>query len=210
MFCLSAAVHEPKPTPTQLAGWLLIAIKKSSFIYMKVAAIQSAAPPHRHQLHTRDTMAPESCAICLSNFSCHTDRVYLPCGHPYHRHCVTQWIRTCRQDRPPPGVGCPVCRGHFDVTETLGLHQPVQPLLQPLSDRNNEVMRDRAQFHTDGEFTLHMNLRPRTLTGGICSFFTVIMLLFFTFIALVLWCWAVASIYVFCAGAKSSIILSWS
>jgi len=43
-----------------------------------------------------------SCSICLEDW-CKSDTVHvLPCGHPYHSHCLAKWLE---QD-----YRCPVCR----------------------------------------------------------------------------------------------------
>jgi hypothetical protein len=65
-----------------------------------------------------------SCSICLEDW-CKSDTVHeLPCGHPYHSHCLAKWLE---QD-----YRCPVCRYELDRQSSTDSHvsetsTPTQP-----------------------------------------------------------------------------------
>lgn len=42
----------------------------------------------------------KNCPICLKVFE--NNKVFLPCGHPFHADCILDWI-----DKKP---NCPICR----------------------------------------------------------------------------------------------------
>ncbi|XP_040275547.1 RING finger protein 44-like [Bufo bufo] len=45
---------------------------------------------------------PQSCIICLTDFTKGEQVTSLPCGHIYHHACITQWLQNNRS--------CPLCR----------------------------------------------------------------------------------------------------
>lgn len=52
-------------------------------------------------VHMPDVDPSAECAICLSLLSDRTS-MQLPCGHSYHRKCVSEWLRRT--------MTCPSCR----------------------------------------------------------------------------------------------------
>lgn len=47
-----------------------------------------------------------SCSVCLTAFEEHDEVVELPCGHHFHRECITKWLSECRRT-------CPLCGGEL-------------------------------------------------------------------------------------------------
>jgi hypothetical protein len=45
--------------------------------------------------------APDRCPICQEAYTDQDTLMLLPCQHPYHAGCVTEWLQVSKQ--------CPVC-----------------------------------------------------------------------------------------------------
>lgn len=48
------------------------------------------------------------CSICLEEMEEGSQIVKLPCGHLFHKTCVSKWLRTGSQT-------CPLCKEQFRV-----------------------------------------------------------------------------------------------
>jgi len=51
-----------------------------------------------------DEKAPLGCCICMEPYVSIENVNKLPCGHLFHRLCITEWTRK-------GNVSCPLCRG---------------------------------------------------------------------------------------------------
>lgn len=49
---------------------------------------------------------PVECAICYDAMTVASERKKTPCGHYFHKACLTTWTTTSHARRPP----CPMCR----------------------------------------------------------------------------------------------------
>lgn len=90
---------------------------------------------NRCPFHT--TRNEEQCSICLSDLTgpCKT----LPCGHVYHRRCISQWSRTGHHT-------CPYCREPFE--------EPPQQYRVTVTIEN---------LRTQQNYTYHSNVFPEMI-----------------------------------------------
>lgn len=67
--------------------------------------VMRAAPATRPEKPPQCRVDSDECPICLDAM---IEKTYLPCGHCFHKSCVTQWITY--------DASCPVCRRSHTLT----------------------------------------------------------------------------------------------
>ncbi|KAL6561327.1 hypothetical protein OROMI_016928 [Orobanche minor] len=55
---------------------------------------------------SNDCPAKQECSICLSEFQLAVEVDRLPCGHVFHKVCLTEWLNYWN-------MTCPLCRNHM-------------------------------------------------------------------------------------------------
>ena len=80
---------------------------KGNVIYDSSAFRNNISIPDRY-FQRRQPPTPQTCPICLN--VCYNRRTTTRCGHHFHMHCITPWIRLGHNT-------CPVCR----QTLTIGM-----------------------------------------------------------------------------------------
>ena len=68
------------------------------------------------------------CSICLNDYEDDKMCSTLPCGHVFHRACITQWLRCGRL----AGAECPLCKApgvRANPTRSPSLHRLLAPAL---------------------------------------------------------------------------------
>ena len=73
----------------------------------KPAGKQAAGKPTKRQTGGKPDDEDEVvCSICLADYVDDKMCSTLPCGHVFHRECITQWLRSGRM----AGADCPLCK----------------------------------------------------------------------------------------------------
>jgi Ring finger domain len=116
-----------------LALALLLTVWISSLLFLSPDPVSSpdllteefvyglcCSPQVAHELISNcEDDEPPSCPICLDPFQVDSTVTILPCGHPYHQHCVLPWL-TQRQSV------CPLCKFDMKLPTTSPHHHTLQ------------------------------------------------------------------------------------
>lgn len=87
--------------------------------------------------HLFGCQIPETCSLCLEEFSSVSIFRRLPCEHYFHQPCIDKWV--CKRD-----ASCPLCRKTFyDLCSTASVPTPTTA---PSSDDDNATHMSRPAF----------------------------------------------------------------
>lgn len=106
--------------------------------------------PIQHPHMSTDETNRDVCIICLANYQEEDMILELPCTHSYHKNCISEWLRTCREPGRTlhaQGPCCPLCKSDvvFGVNSTDSINHQ--------SSINHLIVRTAADVHDDSNST---------------------------------------------------------